>query len=318
MAARAIRKLRTAEGAAAGGGRGAARRARRLRPRRPDRLLQQPLSRDDDRAAARRALAIGTPLRGVAARGDRPRPGLPPGHGRGLPRAAPRPCATSRAASSAHRIADGRWMRVRENRMAGRQPGAADHRHHRGAPPRRRSCACWRWRSSRPATRWRSPAPTTASPTSTTPSRPPPATPRPRCSAASRRRSCRAASIRRSSSPRCAASCEAGQAWQGTIVNRHRDGHLIEQETNIAPLRDEVGRITHYVAVKRDVTEARAQARALAESEARYRAVVEAQTEFIVRIAPGRLLDLHERGRRALHRHDARGDARRAGCTTTT
>ena len=44
--------------------------------------------------------------------------------------------------------------------------------------------------------------------------------------------------------------------------------------------------ITHYVAVKRDVTEARAQARALAESEARYRAVVEAQTEFIVRIRP--------------------------------
>jgi PAS domain S-box-containing protein len=79
---------------------------------------------------------------------------------------------------------------------------------------------------------------------------------------------------------------EAGRTWQGTIINRHRDGHLIEQETTISPLRNAAGTITHYVAVKRDVTEARAQARALAESEARYRAVVDAQTEFIIRVAP--------------------------------
>ena len=52
------------------------------------------------------------------------------------------------------------------------------------------------------------------------------------------------------------------------------------------PLRDDGGRTTHFVAVKRDVTEPRAQARALAASEARYRAVVEAQTEFIVRVGP--------------------------------
>ncbi len=79
---------------------------------------------------------------------------------------------------------------------------------------------------------------------------------------------------------------DAGRTWHGTIVNRHRDGHLIEQETTIAPVRDENGTMTHYVAVKRDVTEARAQARALAASEARYRAVVEAQTEFILRMDP--------------------------------
>ncbi len=79
---------------------------------------------------------------------------------------------------------------------------------------------------------------------------------------------------------------EAGRRWKGTIVNRHRDGHLIEQETTVAPLRDERGRLTHFVAVKRDVTEAREQERALAASEARYRAVVDAQTEFIVRVGP--------------------------------
>lgn len=79
---------------------------------------------------------------------------------------------------------------------------------------------------------------------------------------------------------------EAGRPWHGTIVNRHRDGHLIEQETTISPLRDDSGAITHYVAVKRDVTEARAAARALAASEARYRAVVDAQTEIVARVDP--------------------------------
>jgi PAS domain S-box-containing protein len=77
---------------------------------------------------------------------------------------------------------------------------------------------------------------------------------------------------------------ESGRSWQGTIVNRHRDGHLIEQDTTISPMRAAGGAITHFVAVKRDVTAVRAQARALAESEARYRAVVEAQTEFILRV----------------------------------
>ena len=77
---------------------------------------------------------------------------------------------------------------------------------------------------------------------------------------------------------------EAGRTWHGTIVNRHRDGHLIEQETTISPLRDEYGVITNFVAVKRDVTAERAQARALAASEARYRAVVDTQTEFIARV----------------------------------
>ena len=47
------------------------------------------------------------------------------------------------------------------------------------------------------------------------------------------------------------------------------------------PLRDGSGRITHYVAVKRDVTEQEKAEAALRASEARYRAIVEDQMEFI-------------------------------------
>ena len=170
---------------------------------------------------------------------------------------------------------------------AGRQPGAADHRHHRGAAPRRASCGC----SALAVEQAGDPVEITgadhgftyvnhAFETTTGYSRAEALGRQPQEILVERR------CIRRSSSPGCAASSRPARTWQGTIVNRHRDGHLIEQETTIAPLRDEGGRITHYVAVKRDVTEARAQARALAASEARYRAVVDAQTEFIVRVGP--------------------------------
>ena len=83
---------------------------------------------------------------------------------------------------------------------------------------------------------------------------------------------------------------QQGDNWQGRIVNRRKDGELISQDTTISPLRDGHGRITHYVAVKRDITEQEKAEAAIRASEARYRAVVDAQTEFIARIAPdGRL-----------------------------
>ena len=41
------------------------------------------------------------------------------------------------------------------------------------------------------------------------------------------------------------------------MVNRHRDGHHYTEEQTISPVRDEGGRITHFVAVKQDVTERR-------------------------------------------------------------
>ena len=85
-----------------------------------------------------------------------------------------------------------------------------------------------------------------------------------------------------------AAELAAGRTWQGTIINRMRDGELLDQETTISPLRDSDGVIRHYVAVKRNVTEARAALRALEQSEARYRAVVDTQAEFILRVAPDR------------------------------
>ncbi|PWB79639.1 MAG: hypothetical protein C3F08_06275 [Candidatus Methylomirabilota bacterium] len=46
----------------------------------------------------------------------------------------------------------------------------------------------------------------------------------------------------------------AGQVWHGEMINRRKDGTLYTEEQTIAPVRDDRGRITHFIAVKQDIT----------------------------------------------------------------
>ena len=50
----------------------------------------------------------------------------------------------------------------------------------------------------------------------------------------------------------------AGRTWSGSVVNRRRDGTLVEVETAIAAIRDPSGRPTGYVQADRDVSHERA------------------------------------------------------------
>ncbi|MBI5688807.1 MAG: PAS domain S-box protein [Verrucomicrobia bacterium] len=50
----------------------------------------------------------------------------------------------------------------------------------------------------------------------------------------------------------------AGREWRGELCNRRKDGTLFWEEASISPVLDESGNITHYLAVKEDVTERRA------------------------------------------------------------
>ena len=47
---------------------------------------------------------------------------------------------------------------------------------------------------------------------------------------------------------------KAGNVWQGELVNRHKDGTLYNEEMTITPVKDGAGAITHFVAIKRDIT----------------------------------------------------------------
>jgi two-component system cell cycle sensor histidine kinase/response regulator CckA len=46
-----------------------------------------------------------------------------------------------------------------------------------------------------------------------------------------------------------------GDVWQGELVNRRKDGKLYSEDLRIAPVRDPSGQITHFIAIKQDVSE---------------------------------------------------------------
>jgi diguanylate cyclase (GGDEF)-like protein/PAS domain S-box-containing protein len=45
-----------------------------------------------------------------------------------------------------------------------------------------------------------------------------------------------------------------GQEWRGEFCNRRRDGGLFWEHATVSPLKDKTGAITHFVAVKEDIT----------------------------------------------------------------
>jgi len=49
----------------------------------------------------------------------------------------------------------------------------------------------------------------------------------------------------------------AGRVWQGDIVNRRKDGSLYEEESTITPITNDAGQMTHFIAVKQDITQRR-------------------------------------------------------------
>ncbi len=67
----------------------------------------------------------------------------------------------------------------------------------------------------------------------------------------------------------------AGRPWRGRLWNRRRDGGLYLEEQTITPVAGEHGELTHFIAVKQDVTDRVRLEEELREAEARYRNLVE-------------------------------------------
>ncbi|PKM42912.1 MAG: hypothetical protein CVV05_16350 [Gammaproteobacteria bacterium HGW-Gammaproteobacteria-1] len=59
------------------------------------------------------------------------------------------------------------------------------------------------------------------------------------------------------------ATIKGGEVWHGEVLNKAKDGHLFWESAQISPIKDEQGRVTHFVAVKEDITERKAQEEAI-------------------------------------------------------
>jgi PAS domain S-box-containing protein len=53
------------------------------------------------------------------------------------------------------------------------------------------------------------------------------------------------------------ATIRAGRGWRGRLVNRRKDGSLYTEEQTVTPVTNDAGAVTHFIAVKQDVTEFR-------------------------------------------------------------
>ena len=87
------------------------------------------------------------------------------------------------------------------------------------------------------------------------------------------------------------------------LLNYRKDGSSFWNRLMISPVRDDVGRTTHFVGIQRDITEARQARTELQHAEAHYRRLVSTSPQAIFAIdVEGRFVELNAAGERLVGR----------------
>jgi len=93
----------------------------------------------------------------------------------------------------------------------------------------------------------------------------------------------------------------SGRVWRGELINRRKDGTIYREDMQITPVEDSRGGTVSYIAIKRDVTERRA------EEEARVllAAIVDSSDDAIIACAPTGIIVAWNPGAEAMFGHSA-------------
>ncbi len=67
----------------------------------------------------------------------------------------------------------------------------------------------------------------------------------------------------------------SGRTWRGEFLNRKKNGEEFWESASISAIKNDEGDITHFVAVKQDITDQKQAEQAIMESRAKYRDLVE-------------------------------------------
>ncbi|MDD4910969.1 MAG: PAS domain S-box protein [Sideroxydans sp.] len=87
----------------------------------------------------------------------------------------------------------------------------------------------------------------------------------------------------------------SGKVWRGEIVNKRKDGTLYTEEMTITPVCAADKGITHFIAVKQDISARKESEFKLAQSEATYRGIINSLTESVyVADMQGTILDVNQ------------------------
>ncbi len=78
---------------------------------------------------------------------------------------------------------------------------------------------------------------------------------------------------------------KSGRDWQGAFANRKKNGDIYWENVNISPLRTKEDRITHFVAVKEDISERKLAEEALRESEETLAKITSSALSAIIMLA---------------------------------
>jgi diguanylate cyclase (GGDEF)-like protein/PAS domain S-box-containing protein len=86
----------------------------------------------------------------------------------------------------------------------------------------------------------------------------------------------------------------SGQVWRGEIVNKRKDGTHYTEEMTITPVSGEDKVITHYIAVKENISSRKEAELKLAQSETTFRGILNSITEAVyIQGEDGRFIDVN-------------------------
>jgi PAS domain S-box-containing protein len=77
-------------------------------------------------------------------------------------------------------------------------------------------------------------------------------------------------------------SITTGKDWQGEFHNRRKNGELYWEDALISPIRDSTGRITHFLAIKEDITERKRSQELLLKTSTLQRGILESAGYAII------------------------------------
>jgi diguanylate cyclase (GGDEF)-like protein/PAS domain S-box-containing protein len=87
---------------------------------------------------------------------------------------------------------------------------------------------------------------------------------------------------------------QSGQVWRGEIVNKRKDGTHYTEEMTITPVYAEDKSITHFIAVKQDISSRKEAELKLAQSETTFRGILNSITEAVyIQGEDGRFIDVN-------------------------